>query len=78
MYTEAHSIKTLFEQLGLPSTESGIQTFLHNHQLHGKETIENASFWNASQATFIRDAKENDANWAVVVDELDAMLRHHN
>lgn len=75
MYTEEHTIKTLFEQLGLPASKSEIQTFLNDHSLEDKELIENASFWNAGQAEFIRDSKQEDSDWAVVVDELDAMLR---
>lgn len=78
MYTEEHNIKSLFEQLGLGSSDAQIKQFLHNHKLSGTDTIENASFWNASQATFIHDAKQQDAEWALVVDELDAMLRHDN
>lgn len=77
MFTEEHNLKALFEQLGLPSSESEIQGFLHNHRLSGMDTIENAPFWNASQATFMQDAKRADAEWAMVVDELDTMLRHN-
>lgn len=77
MYTEAHDMPALFAQLGLPNSDTAIQSFLHNHQLHGKETIENAAFWTGSQATFIREAIQNDADWAEIVDELDARLRHH-
>ena len=38
--------------------------------------LENAAFWRAGQAQFIHEAIAEDADWAEVVDHLDAQLRH--
>ncbi|TBT33456.1 DUF2789 family protein, partial [Vibrio parahaemolyticus] len=34
-----------------------------------------ASFWTHSQAAFLKQAIEEDADWAELVDQLDVMLR---
>ncbi|NMU76583.1 DUF2789 family protein, partial [Vibrio parahaemolyticus] len=33
------------------------------------------SFWTMSQANFLKQAIEEDADWAELVDQLDVMLR---
>lgn len=75
MYIEEHTLKTLFEQLGLGSSDEEIKTFVSQHTLEDKQNIADASFWSDSQAAFIQEALQSDADWAIVVDELDAMLR---
>ncbi|MGB2079408.1 MAG: DUF2789 family protein [Vibrio sp.] len=71
-----HTMQSLFAQLGLNDSQQGIQQFIdtHKNQL-GKQELHQASFWNNSQAQFLEQAKLNDADWAEVVDQLDAMLR---
>lgn len=76
MDTSNHnSMKTLFDQLGLPSGLNDIETFMAAHKLATDQRIENADFWTSSQANFLRDAISDDADWAEVVDHLDAGLR---
>ncbi len=75
MDTSAHNMNTLFEQLGLDGTRSGIYHFVKEHRIPDDMTIDEASFWNDSQRSFLRDSLENDAEWCEVVDQLDAMLR---
>ncbi|MFV0575362.1 MAG: DUF2789 family protein [Vibrio sp.] len=72
-----HSLNALFDQLGLPSSSKEIETFIveHSGQLNGYLPLHKAEFWNASQSLFLKEAKEHDADWAEVVDELDALLR---
>ncbi|OEF27626.1 DUF2789 domain-containing protein [Vibrio rumoiensis] len=76
-----HSLATLFEQLGLASSQQEIESFIHRHsnELNRASELHQADFWNVGQATFLKEAKEDDANWAEVVDQLDALLRasHH-
>lgn len=76
METDLHSATNLFAQLGLPSTEADIQAFITSHwPLDSQVKLSEAPFWTASQAKFLRDQIANDADWAVVVDTLDASLR---
>ncbi len=71
-----HRFSELFEQLGLPSDEASIQAFIEQHApLQDTVAIYEAPFWNRSQADFLLAALEEDADWAEVVDHLDASLR---
>lgn len=76
METPIHSLSTLFDQLGLDSTDQAIEGFINrNKPLPGHVELYEAGFWNASQASFLKQAKDDDADWAEIVDQLDAMLR---
>jgi len=79
MDTSAHTLNTLFEQLGLPSSDAEIERFIETHRLFTQEVpLHQASFWSDSQADFLKDAIYSDAEWAEVVDELSALLRNHH
>ena len=76
METPIHTMNSLFEQLGLGSTDSEINTFIENNgPLTGDIELYEAKFWNESQSAFLREMIENDADWAEIVDQLDARLR---
>ena len=76
MEMQNHPLSSLFEQLGLQSSEQAIEKFIKSHAPIGGETeLHEAKFWNPSQAAFLKEAKDNDADWAEIVDQLDAMLR---
>jgi hypothetical protein len=71
-----HSITSLFDQLGLNSSEKEIDNFIaKSSPLPKGMELYKAKMWNASQADFLKQAKEEDADWAEIVDQLDAMLR---
>lgn len=71
-----HDLSSLFEQLGMDSTPEAIQAFVRAHRPLAPEVkLAHASFWSDSQAAFLREKVKEDADWAVVVDTLDAMLR---
>ena len=70
-----HPLHELFAQLGLPNDATAIQSFVQNHRLPADVALEDAPFWNVGQAQFIRESLSEDADWAEVVDHLDAMLR---
>lgn len=70
-----HSMKALFEQLGLPCSDSEISAFIDRHVLAPETPLHEANFWNEAQARFLKDCIEEDADWAEVVDHLDAQLR---
>ncbi len=76
MDTSAHNISSLFEQLGLAADEEAIRGFVRTHRpLAAAVSLDQAEFWSAAQAAFLREAIAEDSDWAEVVDELDAMLR---
>lgn len=76
MDTSTHTMMTLFMQLGLPNSSKSIDAFFYNHHLPKEIPLAQAAFWSAGQAQFIREALEQDSDWAEVVDQLDAQLRH--
>ncbi len=76
METPIHSMNSLFAQLGLGSSENEIDQFIdENRPLAKGVELHEASFWNESQSTVLKEMKEEDADWAELVDQLDARLR---
>jgi hypothetical protein len=79
METGNHTIHTLFEQLGLDSSEDAIQRFLQTRfPLPKNLPLQQAAFWSLSQAQFLREAVNDDSVWSNVVDQLDVMLRQND
>ncbi|MEC9388300.1 MAG: DUF2789 domain-containing protein [Pseudomonadota bacterium] len=77
MDTSKHTLSTLFEQLGLPSGQAEIENFIARHSpLPSEVAIQDAPFWSESQSHFLEEGLEEDSDWAEVIDELDALLRH--
>ncbi|WP_070967398.1 DUF2789 family protein [Vibrio sonorensis] len=77
MEMHQHSIKDLFNQLGLGSTDWEIKDFIAKHSgLVVGTPIHEAFFWTDSQSQFLKQAIDEDADWAELVDQLDAMLRY--
>lgn len=74
MDTSPHSLCTLFAQLGLASDTASIKQFICSHQLPAEVAIDAASFWTPSQAAFLKDELNNDADWAEMIDELAVLL----
>jgi hypothetical protein len=76
METPIHSIASLFDQLGLGSSSEEIDSFINrNSPLASGVMLHRANFWNPSQASFLKQMKDDDADWAEIVDQLDTMLR---
>lgn len=70
-----HSINNLFAQLGLPSDEASVAQFIKTHSpLPIGVSLSDAAFWTPAQASFLREELLNDADWAEVIDELNAQL----
>lgn len=77
MDTSTHTMETLFDQLGLDSSPGAIEQFIREHRpLPAEMALADAPFWNDSQARFLRDGIRADSDWAEVIDDLDAQLRH--
>lgn len=76
METPIHTINNLFAQLGLPSDTATIDDFIAEHApLASGIELADAPFWSDAQAGFLREEIREDADWAEVVDQLDARLR---
>ncbi|GGC69826.1 DUF2789 domain-containing protein [Marinobacter halophilus] len=77
MDTSKHSLHTLFEQLGLPSERKDIEAFIGQYSpLPSEIAIQDAPFWSESQSQFLEEGLEDDSDWAEIIDELDALIRH--
>lgn len=74
MELERHDLSSLFSQLGLSNTPSGIAAFIATHPLPTGVALADAPFWSAAQASFLREALADDAQWAEAIDELATRL----
>lgn len=71
-----HGFRDLFSQLGLPGDPAAIESFIAAHApLSPEVRLADAAFWTPCQAAFLREELIEDADWAEVIDELDACLR---
>jgi Protein of unknown function (DUF2789) len=69
------TMQSLFAQLGEPDDAAAIALFIESHgHLRGHTRLHEAAFWSPAQAAFLCDALLQDANWAPVVDALNARL----
>ena len=74
MDTTESSMTNLFRQLGLPEGKDAIAAFIRDHQLPEDVRVSEAAFWNDGQRQFLREEWGEDADWAIVVDELNEAL----
>jgi hypothetical protein len=76
MDTTLPSMTDLFTQLGLPAKPADIQAFIESHRpLAAQFALHEAPFWTSSQADFLREQVQEDADWAGIIDRLDGGLR---
>ena len=76
MQEAIHSMNTLFDQLGLSSSDDAIDTFIAQHKpIPATIDLHEATFWSSAQANALKQLKDEDADWAIFVDELDTRLR---
>ena len=70
------NMQQLFLQLGLDDSEEGRELFISRFSpMPSDVNLEDAEFWDPDQAAFIKEAIEQDAEWARVVDQLNTILR---
>lgn len=75
MERPVHNLSSLFAQLGQPNDEEAIARFIETYRpLAGGVMLHEAVFWSPSQASFLREALLDDADWAEVVDDLNQEL----
>ncbi len=71
-----HTMTNLFAQLGLPNSNDEIAAFIKTHSpLPEAVKLADAPWWTPSQASFLREELAEDADWAEIVDQLNAALR---
>lgn len=71
-----HHLADLFAQLGLPADAAGIEHFIAAHApLPPAVRLPDAPFWTPAQAALLHEGLLDDADWAELVDRLDAALR---
>lgn len=71
-----HLFHELFEQLGLPSDAVGIGQFIATHSpLADDVKLPDAAFWTPAQAAFLHESCVQDADWAMLADQLSVALR---
>jgi len=59
-------LRDLFDQLGLPSTEDAIESFIARHRPDALGcALPEAPVWTAAQAAFLCEAIAADADWAL-------------
>lgn len=76
MEMQRHTLSNLFSQLGLPSDHKEIERFINTHRpLPNDIALYRAPFWTPSQRTFLKEEIVEDADWAAVIDDLNARLR---
>jgi hypothetical protein len=77
MDTSKHTFTTLFEQLGLAADDQSIEDFISRYSPLPREiALQDAPFWSESQSHFLEEGLEEDSDWAEIIDELDARMRH--
>jgi hypothetical protein len=70
-----HDFAQLFAQLGLPSDTPAIDHFIATHRpLPDELKLSEAPFWTSSQASFLREGLQADADWAPTIDALNVAL----
>lgn len=74
MDTSPHTLTILFAQLGLPDTPAAIDHFIVGHHLPDILLLADAPFWSPGQACLLREALNDDADWAAAADELATRL----
>ena len=75
MESPIHRLGDLFRQLGLPDDPAAIENFIATHRpLPAGVALADAPFWTPSQAQFLREEINDDADWAELVDSLGSLL----
>lgn len=75
MEQPVHPFSELFAQLGLADDEASIRRFIASHApLPEGMRLEEAPFWTPAQAQLLREERLEDADWIVVIDQLNVAM----
>ena len=70
------TLNDLFKQLGLDHSDEAIAFFIDTHgPIDEDMAMADWPCWSPSQAEFLRQAILDDADWSVVVDDLNERMR---
>lgn len=73
---QTHVLSPLFKQLGLPADNESIDAFIQkNRPIPAHACLEDLPVWNGSQSQFLREERQLDANWSLMIDSLSALLQ---
>jgi len=76
MDTLQHTLTSLFEQLGLPSSPADIRQFIDSGRpVPDDIALHAAPFWSPAQSAFLLENLLADADWALAIDQLNVALR---
>ena len=75
MQSSVHTMSDLFLQLGLPADAQSIAAFIEKHAGACQTcTLPYASIWTHSQRTFLKEAINEDSDWAIPAEQLTSLL----
>jgi ClpP class serine protease len=75
MQPTTHNLADLFSQLGLDAEPRDIDRFIARHRpMRDGTELADGAFWSPTQAQFLREVLNEDAEWAAAVEELNARL----
>lgn len=78
MESIAPDMRRLFAQLGESAEDAAINRFIDRNLMRGSASaLHEASCWSKSQSDFLREAIDEDAEWAPIVDQLNARLHRY-
>jgi Protein of unknown function (DUF2789). len=76
MQEPTHTLSALFAQLGLDNSEQAIDEFIRQQApLPPAMQLHEAPCWTPAQSKLLLESVLVDADWALVVDTLDTLLR---
>lgn len=69
-----YSMKELFAQLGLDSSDEAIESFIEKNPLAKEEKLTESDIWNDNQRAFLQEEWDKDAAWVETIDELNVRM----
>jgi hypothetical protein len=58
----------------LPNSDIAIARFIKEHPLPEHTRLTDADFWSDAQRQFLRESWQQDSDWCVAVDNLNALM----
>ena len=75
MRSNVHTMSDLFLQLGLPADPQSIADFIARHAGACQTcTLPHAPIWTDSQRAFLKEAINEDSDWAIPAERLSGLL----
>ncbi len=75
MHSNVHTMSDLFLQLGLPADAPSIAAFIDKHAGACQTcTLPYAAIWTDSQRAFLKEAINEDSDWAIPAEQLTGLL----